>query len=91
MNLVEFKNINKTFKDKEILKNINLTIKKNKIIGLLGKNGTGKSTLIKLVNDLLTPTSGEVLIKGERVGVKDSRGNDITANKEIHMEYLKNE
>ena len=59
MNLLEIKDLNKSFDDKEVLKNINLTISKGKIIGLLGKNGAGKTTLIKLVNDLLTITSGE--------------------------------
>ena len=70
MELVECKNLCKSFDNKEILKNINLTIPRGKIIGLLGKNGTGKSTLIKLMNDLLTPTSGEVLINGKKPGVE---------------------
>ena len=73
MNLVEFKNVNKSFKDKVVLKDINLSIKKYKIIGLLGKNGTGKSTLIKLINDLLTPTSGEIFINGERIGINSKK------------------
>lgn len=73
MELVKFTNVNKNFGDKEILRDINLTILRGKIIGLLGKNGTGKSTLIKLLNDLLTPTSGEILINGEKVGVNSKR------------------
>ena len=70
MELLECKNLCKKFDNKQILKDINLKIPKGKIIGLLGKNGTGKSTLIKLINDLLTPTSGEVLINGEKPGIK---------------------
>lgn len=73
MELVKCINVNKSFGDKEILRDINLTIPRGKIIGLLGKNGTGKSTLIKLLNDLLTPTSGEILINGEKVGVNSKR------------------
>ena len=73
MELVECKNLCKSFDNKVILDNINLTISKGKIIGLLGKNGTGKSTLIKLINDLLTPTSGEVLINGEKPGVESKK------------------
>ena len=69
MELVECKNLCKEFDGKQILKSINLKIPEGKIIGLLGKNGTGKTTLIKLINDLLTPTSGEVLINGEKPGV----------------------
>ena len=73
MELVKCINLNKNFKDKQVLKDINLIIPRGKIIGLLGKNGTGKSTLIKLLNDLLTPTSGEILINGEKVGVNSKK------------------
>ena len=73
MDLVKFINVNKSFGNKKILKDINLTIPRGKIIGLLGKNGTGKSTLIKLMNDLLTPTSGEVLVNGKSVGVESKK------------------
>lgn len=70
MELLECKHLYKEFDNKPILKDINLKIPRGKIIGLLGKNGMGKSTLIKLINDLLTPTSGEILINGEKPGVK---------------------
>lgn len=70
MELLECKHLYKEFDNKQILKDINLKIPRGRIIGLLGKNGTGKSTLIKLINDLLTPTSGEILINGENPGVK---------------------
>ena len=70
MVLLECKHLYKEFDNKPILKDINLKIPRGKIIGLLGKNGMGKSTLIKLINDLLTPTSGEILINGEKPGVK---------------------
>ena len=73
MELVKCINVNKDFSDKKVLKNINLTIPKGKIIGLLGKNGMGKSTLIKLINDLLTPTSGEILVNGKKVGVESKK------------------
>lgn len=73
MELVQCKNLYKKFDNQEILKNINLTIPKGKIIGLLGKNGMGKTTLIKLINDLLTPTSGEILINGKNAGVQSKK------------------
>lgn len=69
MELLECKNLYKEFDNKQILKDINLKIPRGKIVGLLGKNGTGKSTLIKLINDLLTPSKGEILINGEKPGV----------------------
>ncbi len=73
MELVQCKNLYKKFDNQEVLKNINLTIPKGKIIGLLGKNGMGKTTLIKLINDLLIPTSGEILINGKNPGVESKK------------------
>ena len=73
MQILEINNLNKSFDNKEILKDINLSIQGGKIIGLLGKNGVGKTTLIKLINDLLTPTSGEILIKGQKIGVETKK------------------
>ncbi len=73
MELVKCNKLCKEFDGKKILKDINLIIPKGKIIGLLGKNGMGKSTLIKLINDLLTPTSGEVLINGEKPSVNSKK------------------
>lgn len=73
MELLECVHLEKSFGTKKILKDINLIIPRGKIIGLLGKNGTGKSTLIKLMNDLLVPTSGEILINGQKVGVESKK------------------
>ena len=73
MELLEIKKLNKSFDNKEILKNINLKIKHGRIIGLLGKNGAGKTTIIKLINDLLTPTSGEILVNGKKIGVETKK------------------
>ena len=73
MELLECIHLSKEFDNKKILNDINFKIPRGKIVGLLGKNGTGKSTLIKLINDLLTPTSGEILINGKNPGVESKR------------------
>jgi len=73
MEILKCINVNKEFGDKKILKDINLEIPRGKIIGLLGKNGTGKSTLIKLINDLLTPTTGQILVNGKEIGVDSKK------------------
>lgn len=68
MALLEIKNLYKNYGEKQVLNNITLTVPRGKIIGLLGKNGTGKTTLIKLINGLLTPTEGEIIFEGEKIG-----------------------
>lgn len=73
MELLECIHLSKEFDDKKVLNDISIKIPRGKIIGLLGKNGTGKSTLIKLINDLLTPTSGEILINGQKPGVESKK------------------
>ena len=71
--LLEVKHINKSFNNKDVLKDVNIKIDGGKIVGLLGKNGAGKTTLIKLINDLLTPTSGEILVNGKSVGIESKK------------------
>ena len=73
MELLECIHLSKEFDNKKVLNDLNFKIPRGKIVGLLGKNGTGKSTLIKLINDLLTPTSGEVLINGKTPGVESKK------------------
>lgn len=73
MTILEINNISKDYGKKKVLKDINLKIENKKIIGLLGKNGTGKTTLIKLINDLLTPTKGKILLNGKEIGVESKK------------------
>lgn len=73
MELLECQHVSKSYSKKEVLKDVNLTIPRGKIIGLLGKNGMGKTTLIKLINDLLTPTAGTILVNGQRIGVESKK------------------
>ncbi|WZL73640.1 ABC transporter ATP-binding protein [Clostridiaceae bacterium 35-E11] len=91
MCLIEFKNVNKSFKiyhnksysikekfinailsrSKEkvekyqVLKNVSFKIKKGQVIGIIGENGTGKSTTLKLISKILYPDSGEIIVKGK--------------------------
>ena len=63
-NSIKVTNLKKSYGAKEAVKNINFEIKENEIIGLLGPNGSGKTTTIGMILGLLKPTSGEVLING---------------------------
>lgn len=73
MELLKIENISKSFDKKQVLKNINLKISKGKIIGLLGKNGAGKTTIIKLINDLLTPDEGNIYLNGKEIGTESKK------------------
>lgn len=68
-NIIEIKNVTKTYKKKKALDNISLEVSEGKILGILGPNGSGKTTLIKLITGLTRPNSGEVKIDGEEPGV----------------------
>lgn len=69
MNILECKNLHKAYKKNiPVLNNFNIEIPMGRIVGLLGPNGCGKSTLMKLVSGLLQADSGEILIAGEPVG-----------------------
>jgi len=63
-NILEVKNMNKSFGSKQILKNVSFTLKEGKILGFIGPNGAGKTTSIKLILGLQSMNSGEVLING---------------------------
>ena len=70
MDILQIKNLEKSFGEKKIIDNVSFNVKSGKIVGLLGKNGSGKTTIIKMINDLLTIDGGEILINGEKVSEK---------------------
>lgn len=62
-NVLSIKNLKKTYKSKSILKDINLNVYKGEILGLIGKNGVGKTTFLKCINGLIHPSGGTIEIK----------------------------
>tara|TARA_B100001964_G_scaffold100549_1_gene112433 strand:- start:223 stop:960 length:738 start_codon:yes stop_codon:yes gene_type:complete len=66
-NLVEVKNIKKSYGLKEAVRGISFKIKDNEILGLLGPNGSGKTTTIGMMLGLLKPSSGEIIIDGKKI------------------------
>ena len=79
-NLVEVKNIKKNYGKNEAVKGISFKIKENEILGLLGPNGSGKTTTIGMLLGLLKPTSGEILINGQKL-----EGNRIEILEQINF------
>ncbi|HSQ34191.1 MAG TPA: ABC transporter ATP-binding protein [Peptostreptococcaceae bacterium] len=68
MELLEAKNITKKYINKKALDNLNLSIEQGKIYGLLGPNGSGKTTFMKMIAGLSYPTSGDIEINKEKIG-----------------------
>lgn len=71
--IIECRNLTKTFGPVKALDNISLSIPQGKIVGLLGPNASGKTTFIKILNELLTPTSGQVTIDGYEPGIETKK------------------
>ena len=65
--MIEVKNIWKTFGELEVLKGVNMDVKKGEIVAIIGKSGAGKTTLLQIIGTLDRPTSGQVLIEGTDV------------------------
>ena len=79
-NLVEVKNIKKNYGKNEAVKGISFSIEEDEILGLLGPNGSGKTTTIGMLLGLLKPTSGEIFINGQKL-----EGNRIEILEQINF------
>ena len=76
---IEFKNVNKSFKKVEILKNINLEFTSGNIYGIYGRNGSGKSVFLKMIAGFMVPTNGEILFDNENLNLKQEFPKNLRA------------
>ncbi|ARI78381.1 ABC transporter ATP-binding protein [Halobacillus mangrovi] len=67
MSIVQLNQISHQFGKTKIIKDVDLSIKKGEIFGLLGPSGAGKTTLVKMMTGILSPTEGEVFLNGEKM------------------------
>lgn len=65
MNAIEYRNISMAYGAKEIIHNLNLKVEQGEFITVIGSSGCGKTTILKMVNGLLSPTGGEILVEGK--------------------------
>ncbi len=64
--ILETKNLSKTFKKQEAVKEVSIKVEKNSIYGLLGPNGAGKSTILKMITGMIKPSCGEILFNDHK-------------------------
>ena len=79
---IEVKNLSKSFKNIQVLKNINIKFESGNIYGLIGRNGTGKSVFQKILAGLYTPTTGVVLYDGIDLNSKNEYPVEVRAQLE---------
>ncbi len=81
-NTIVIKYLTKKFKDAVVLDNVNISFEKGKVHGLIGRNGSGKTMLMKCICGIVPLTSGEIIVDGKRIG-KDT---DIPGNVGVIIE-----
>lgn len=69
--VISFKKVNKSYGTKKVLKDFNLDILKGEFVTVIGSSGSGKTTTLKLINGLLKPDSGKIIIDGEDINNKN--------------------
>lgn len=88
-NLIEFKNLTKYYGSKLVLNQLNLSLKKGRIIGLLGPNGSGKTTMIKIINGLLKSYQGEVVIDSKKIGKETKQMISYLPDESYFQDWMK--
>ncbi len=86
--VIEMRHIIKKFGDFAANDDINLQVQQGEIHALLGENGAGKSTLMNILTGLLQPTSGEILINGEKVSVDSPSKSDALGIGMVHQHFM---
>ena len=67
MAILEVRNLQKSFGDLQVLRDINLSVEKGEVIVIIGPSGSGKSTMLRCLNLLEKPTGGEIIYKDEDI------------------------
>lgn len=73
MNVIRTENLTKAFKGEEAVRAVSLEVEQGEIFGFLGRNGAGKSTFIHMLTDIMKPTSGEVYLFEENLGIDTNK------------------
>lgn len=69
--IIEFRDIKKVYGEKTIVEHFNLSIEKGQFVTVIGSSGCGKTTILKMINGLITPDAGTVLVEGRDIKMED--------------------
>ncbi|MGX8833718.1 ATP-binding cassette domain-containing protein [Amedibacillus sp. YH-ame6] len=71
MNVIEYQNVSMAYGEKTVVKSLDLSIEKGEFLTIIGSSGCGKTTILKMVNGLIMPSDGTVLVHGKEIDKKD--------------------
>ncbi|MEH0665751.1 ABC transporter ATP-binding protein [Vibrio scophthalmi] len=86
---LDIKELHKTFGQNEVLKGISLEAHKGDVISIIGSSGSGKSTFLRCINLLETPTAGEIWVNGELIQMKHNRQGEAVPSNEKQVQRIR--
>ncbi|EOU2461293.1 ABC transporter ATP-binding protein [Vibrio navarrensis] len=86
---LDIKQLHKTFGQNEVLKGISLSAHKGDVISIIGSSGSGKSTFLRCINLLETPTAGEIWVNGELIQMKNNRAGEFVPANEKQVQRIR--
>lgn len=86
---ISVRNLHKKFGALEVLKGVSLEARNGEVISILGSSGSGKSTMLRCLNMLETPTSGEITIAGETIALRQTNGGDVIPSDRKQVERIR--
>ena len=87
--MLQIKDLHKSFASHEVIKGVSLHARKGDVISILGRSGSGKSTFLRCINFLETPTSGTISLGGETITVNNNRNGDAIISDKAQIRRLR--
>ena len=87
--MLQIDNLHKQFGSLKVIKGVSLNAAKGDVISILGRSGSGKSTFLRCINFLETPTSGTISLSGEKITVADDRNGDSAITDKAQVRRLR--
>ena len=86
--VLKLEGVTKSFGPVDVIKGVDLSVRRGQVQALLGENGAGKSTLIKMIAGVHEPDSGRILVDDKEVRIPDTKASEALGIATIHQELL---